>query len=101
MDTDLATRNNDILRPILDRNTPVLVPDRQIPRMKPSAIERPVRRLLVLKIAVHRDITPHDDLPNGLAIFGHVDQCAVWVLVGMLVGAIVSVLSSSGGKVVG
>src|ERR1700682_6243049 len=64
----LATRNDHVLRPVLDLDVAVLLHDREIAGMKPAARQRCLCRLGILEIAFHGDVASETDLAHGLAV---------------------------------
>lgn len=74
------TRDDNILRPVQDLHAAVGVPNRQIPRVQRPALEQLARGLGVLEVPLGADVAEEDDLPDLLAVLGHVPQRAGWLL---------------------
>lgn len=71
------TRDNNILRPIQDLRTSVLMPNRQIPTVQRTPRKQLPRRLVILQILLRADIAKEDDFSNLLAVFRDVDEDVV------------------------
>jgi hypothetical protein len=73
----IQTRDNNILRPIQDLRTPILMPNRQIPTMQRTPSKQLPRRLVILQILLRADVAKEDDFSNLLAVFRDVDEDAI------------------------
>ena len=67
----LAARNDDVLRPVLDLDVAIFVPDGEIARMEPAALKGFAGGMRVLQIALHDVVAAHQDLADCSAVAGY------------------------------
>jgi len=73
------TRDNNILRPIQNLRTPILMPHSKITTMQRPSIEKLSRRFIILQILLRADIAKEDYLAYLLAVFLDIYQHAIWL----------------------
>ena len=67
----LATRDNDVLQPVLDLQIAVRVDHRNVAGVVPAALEGLARGVVVPVVTLHDGVAANDDLAHGLAVVRH------------------------------